>query len=371
MLDVVCWMNIVFFMQDTGSIFGAERATLDLAVGLREAGEQPRFFLMVEQRRVLSSSVLQKAIDQEGFPVHRFPVTGRISWSMAKSVRRTFSDVKGDVLHVIGYKANVHAWLSGIHPVVATVHGWLFRDDLKEQLYDKIDRWCLRRCDKVICLSSYYEQFLRDSGIRPDKLIRISSGLREIPSAQELNHPETKASPVFGMMGRFSDEKNHAMFVHAAAMVHAAYPAARFLIAGQGPLESAIKELVRQKGLADAVDFCGYIDVAAFMKRIDVYVICSKIENLPYSILEAMAWAKPVIGTSVGGIPDLVLDGKTGRLVKSDDAENLSRAIIEMGTDLEKARAMGQAGRERLLKEFVLTKCVVEHQSLYQSLLRS
>jgi glycosyltransferase involved in cell wall biosynthesis len=364
-------MNIVFFMQDTGSIFGAERATLDLAAGLREAGEQPRFFMIVEQRRALSSSALQQAIEKDGFPVHLFPVSGRISRSMAKAVRRKFSDVKGDVLHVIGYKANVHAWLSGIRPVVATVHGWLFRNDLKERMYDRIDRWCLRRCDQVICLSSYYENFLRESGVKPDRLKRIPSGLREIPSAQDLTRGGASSVPVFGMMGRFSEEKNHAMFVRAASMVHASNPDVRFLIAGQGPLENSIKQMVRHEGLADAVEFCGYMDVATFMKRIDVYVICSKIENLPYSILEAMAWAKPVIGTSVGGIPDLVLDGKTGCRVKSEDAQELSTVINEFVADPEKARAMGRAGRERIEQEFVLTKCVAEHRCQYQSLLRS
>ncbi len=362
-------MNVVFFMQDTGAVFGAERATLDLAAGLREAGDQPRFFLIEEMRLGGNPSGLRASIEAEGFPVDLFPVQGRISRDLARRVRTRFAEIKGDVLHVIGYKANLHAWLSGIHPVVATVHGWLFRSDVKERLYDAIDRWCLRRCDHVVCLSSYYEQLLLDSGIGQDRLTRIPSGLRSIPTPAQVQSAARSGAPVtFGMMGRFSEEKNHRMFLDAARIVLSDNPDVRFVIAGQGPLESSVKDAAEKAGLTGSVQFTGYTDVDHFMRSIDVYVICSNMENLPYSILEAMAWSRPVIGTSVGGIPDLVDHGHTGRLVPLRHAEALAGAMTEFVAAPGSILAMGVNGRNRLEQRFSISVSVERHRQLYRSL---
>lgn len=368
MLRVV--MNIVFFMQDTGSVFGAERATIDLATGLRAAGDSVRFFLMVETRLSHQESALQKALSEQGFPAELFTVSGRISWKLARAVKASFQRVGGDVLHVIGYKANLHAWLSGVYPVVATVHGWLFRADSKERLYDAIDRWCLRRCARVICLSTFYHQYLLEAGVSANRLALIPSGIGVVPSESELeaSKQQINQAPVFGMMGRFSEEKNHQMFLEAAGNIHHDFPEVRFRIAGQGPLEARLKEQAVASGLSTAVDFCGYMDVGAFMRSIDVYVICSKIENLPYSILEAMAWARPVIGTRVGGIPDLIGDHETGRLVESENPDALAAAMREFASRPADCKSLGVAGRLRLLQSFTLEKSTSLHQNAYRTL---
>jgi len=364
-------MNVVFFMQDTGAVFGAERATIDLAVGLRANGDTPRIVLMVEQRRAGQPSGLQDALRAEGLPVNLLPVRGRVSRALAAALRATFIEHHGDVLHVIGYKANLHARLAGIRPVVATVHGWLFRRDVKERIYDAIDRWCLRRCDRVVCLSRYYEQLLLDHGVAREALVRIPSGLRELPGPVAPRAPVAGAPVTFGMMGRFSEEKNHALFVEAARQVVAERPEARFVIAGQGPLEAEIRAAVKRAGLEPVVSFPGYTSVAAFMGGIDVYVMCSTIENLPYSILEAMAWSRPVIGTHVGGIPDLVDHGRSGRLVPLGDAEALSDAMLLLVRQPERIPAMGAEGKARLDRLFSWASSVKAHQGVYRNLVEA
>lgn len=352
-------------MQDTGAVYGAERATLDLAHGLREAGEAPHFFLMREVR-LGPSSALAQAIEAGGFPVRYLPVAGRFSWSLVRALRAAFAEAGGDVLHVLGYKAHVHAWLAGIRPRVSTVHGWLFRADRKERFYGWIELGCLRRCDRVIALSSYYENYLLQQGISRHRLVRIPSGLREAPAP--MTEVATFGPVTFGMMGRFSEEKNHAMFVRAAAKVHAANPAVRFVVAGTGPLEAEVKRMVRERGLAEVIEFTGYLCVMDFFRRVDGYVICSKIENLPYSILEAMAHARPVIGTRVGGIPDLVADGVTGRLVAPDDAGALAEAMRTLAEDRRALTTMGAAGQKKLLTDFDARQCVEAHEALYRGL---
>ncbi len=357
-------MNIVFFMQDTGTVFGAERATIDLALNLRQAGERPLFFLIGEER-LGQASGLRDAIARDGFPIRRFSIRGRLSWRLAREVAKAFREVQGDVLHVLGYKAHVHAWLAGVCPRVSTVHGWLFRDDWKERLYGRIELACLRRCDRVIALSRYYESFLRDQGVAADRLVLIPSGLREVPVAVT-----TPCRPMhYGMMGRFSEEKNHRMFLQAAAKVHAMRPEARFLIAGQGPLEEAVRAETARLGLGHVIDFCGYRTADDFFADIGVYVIPSKIENLPYSILEAMARGRPVIGTRVGGIPDLIADGQTGRLVDPEDIEALARAMLELADDPVRADMWGRAGRAKVEAEFDAGRSATAHIGLYRQLI--
>lgn len=363
-------MRIVFFMQETGAVFGAERATLDLAHGLREAGHDPVFCLMEELRLEGRGGGVGAAVEDAGFPRHRFGVSGRLSRSLARQVRDRFRTVGGDVLHVIGYKANVHAWLSGIRPVVATVHGWLFRADLKERLYDATDRWCLRRCDRVICLSMHYETLLLRAGISRERLVRIPSGLRSVPAlCPPLPGRERAGKDVtFGMLGRFSEEKNHRQFLDAAKQLLARGVSIRCLIAGQGPLREAVERRVAEQGLGRVVTVCGYMEVEAFMASIDAYVLCSRIENLPYSILEAMAHGRPVLGTRVGGIPDLVDDGETGLLVDLDDAAGLAEAMARLVAEPGVAVTMGQKGRTKLEAEFSLPRMVSAHEALYRQL---
>ncbi|HMP74127.1 MAG TPA: glycosyltransferase family 4 protein [Kiritimatiellia bacterium] len=362
-------MKVVFFMQDTGAIYGAERATLDLAWGLRSTGVDPVFYLIEEQRLSQTKSDLVGAIQREGFPYRSFPVSGRISPSLLQAIRKAWREDAGDVLHVIGYKANLHAFLSGIRPRVATVHGWLFRADRKERMYDAIDRWCLLRCDRVICLSTHYQELLLRCGVAENRVVRIPSGLREIPSTGQL--PErypAKGALVFGMMGRFSEEKNHRMFLEAILAIHADYPEARFRIAGTGHLEPQLWRWIDAWGLGDVVDVQGYVSAGDFMASIDVYVMCSTMENLPYSILEAMAWARPVVATRVGGIPDLVEDGQTGWLVAADDSSGLAKAMEACAGDPAESLHRGRRGRERLEQAFTLEASVAAHRSLYSML---
>lgn len=362
-------MNVVFFMQDSGAVFGAERATIDLADGLRQAGDNPHFFLIREARLASTGSLLVEAIKSRGYPVCLFDVSGRFSVPMALRVRKAFHAMPDAVLHVVGYKANLHARLAGIRPVVATVHGWLFRADFKERFYGAIDRWCLRHCDRVVCLSAFYERMLLEYKVPRDRLLRIPSGISDIPDLASIGTSgHSRENVTFGMMGRFSEEKNHAAFLRAAKRVSETDPTIRFVIAGQGPLEAELRALADRLALRSTVRFTGYSTVSEFMSLIDAYVICSRIENLPNSILEAMAWSKPVIGTSVGGIPDLVVDGTTGRLVPPDDDTALAAAMLEMAADVDRMSRMGQSGRDRLQESFTLARSVAMHQEMYRSL---
>ncbi|MGQ9684591.1 MAG: glycosyltransferase [Anaerolineae bacterium] len=103
----------------------------------------------------------------------------------------------------------------------------------------------------------------------------------------------------------------------------------------------------------------------AFFRRIDVLALCSRTENLPYTILEAMAWSRPVVAARVGGVPDLVEPDKTGLLVEPGDVEAMARAIARLVGDPAWAQSLGAAGRGRLEGRFTLERSVEAHLEMY------
>ncbi len=109
----------------------------------------------------------------------------------------------------------------------------------------------------------------------------------------------------------------------------------------------------------------GYVEAKEFFERISALVICSRIENQPYVVMEAMARKIPVIATNVGGLPDLVEDGVTGRLVPSGDSSALAGAMRSFCESPENTAVFGMAGFGKLKREFGFDKWIDRHIALY------
>jgi glycosyltransferase involved in cell wall biosynthesis len=361
-------MNIVFLLQDTGTVYGAERATLDLAAGLNAAGHRPRFLLMEETRLDLPRSDLQSALRDAGLEFASIRVNSRFSFGTVNDIHERLVAMKADVLHCVGYKADVHGGMATRWgrewPFVSTVHGWLFRQDPKERLYSWINVHALRRARRVIALSRFYEDMLLEKGIARECLARIPSGL-DVGAFQPLPPPDGVFT--VGLMGRLSEEKNHSMFLRAARAVLDSGIEARFLIAGDGPEVSNLESQISNLHLDSAVSLSGFLSRDAFFRRVHVVTLCSRIENLPYTVIEAMAYARPVVATNVGGLPDLVDDAVSGFLVPADDAAELAGRLIRLAGDPALRSRMGGMGRYKVESEFDRDQMIARHIELYSA----
>jgi glycosyltransferase involved in cell wall biosynthesis len=159
--------------------------------------------------------------------------------------------------------------------------------------------------------------------------------------------------------------------VDAAALVAARQPDARFVIVGDGTLRSATEARVRDLGLTDRVFFTGWRrDLPSIYADLDVLVVSSDNEGTPVSVIEAMASGRPVVGTRVGGLPDLIVDGKNGYLVAPKDPDGLADAIVRL-CDPETALRMGRVGREAVRQRFAIERLTAGIENLYQRLLLS
>lgn len=218
--------------------------------------------------------------------------------------------------------------------------------------------------------------------VRPEcRLVSVPNGIdtrlfKPAPVAWQSHHQlRCGASHVVLIVGHLSDVKGYPTFLRAAARIAAQLPDCRFLAlggetTGPGPL-ARYKCLAAELGIGDRMTFLGFrSDVADVLRAADVVVLPSLSEGLPLAVLEAMACAKPVVATPVGGIPDAVVDGQTGWHVPQNDPERLAAAVLRVLTDREAALLMGVLARQRVETVFSVKRMVAQVEALYTDLLR-
>jgi glycosyltransferase involved in cell wall biosynthesis len=174
--------------------------------------------------------------------------------------------------------------------------------------------------------------------------------------------------------GNLSEVKGHPTFLEAARLIAASLDDCAFVLVG-GETSSPgygdyLRGLASDLGIADKVHFIGWRDdVPAILKMADVVVLPSLAEGFPLAILEAMACARPVVATTVGGVAEAVIDGVTGLLVAPKDPGGLAAAIRRVLENPDLARRMGEAGRRRIEEKFSLEQVGARIEEIYGALL--
>ncbi|MEO8461745.1 MAG: glycosyltransferase family 4 protein, partial [Chloroflexota bacterium] len=172
--------------------------------------------------------------------------------------------------------------------------------------------------------------------------------------------------PMVGVVARLEAEKGHPTLLNAWPQVLAQFPDATLLVIGEGSRESALKEQATELGISDSVIFTGRRDdVPAVTKSLDVAVLPSYREAQGLTILEAMALSRPVVASNVGGIPEMIEDGKTGLLVPPHDPSALADAIVRLLVDHPLADTLGRAGHALVHDRFCVELMVRAVESIY------
>ena len=201
--------------------------------------------------------------------------------------------------------------------------------------------------DVFVCPSDFMRRKMVEGRVYPDRL-------RHVPHFAELGSIAPAESPGDGVVfaGRLSREKGVDVLLDALALA----PGLPAVVAGDGPERDALEQQARDLGLLDRVRFVGRVPavrVHDLMRRAAVVVVPSRWhENQPMTILEAFGTARPVVTTDLGGLPELVTDGETGRLVPADDAAALAAALLDLTADPERAHRQGAEARRRAATRF-------------------
>lgn len=264
--------------------------------------------------------------------------------------------------------------------VVRSVHADMFEEmrgslpAWKIAMWRWAMRWSLSRTDALIVVSPHLIERL--PGIRPGAhSVQVLPNGLDPSTIEQDRHPlpdelerQLGDCPMALSMGRLVPVKNYAMLLGAWKDVIEAVPEARLVLAGSGPLRDSLESRRDELGLGRSVMLLPWVDrVAPLLRRSSVVVLSSHSECCPMLVLEAMGAARPVISTSVGGVPKLVEDGVTGRLVRPDDAAALARAIVEVLRSAERSAAMGNAGHARLCSMFTHAHTARRTAAIYGS----
>jgi glycosyltransferase involved in cell wall biosynthesis len=170
-------------------------------------------------------------------------------------------------------------------------------------------------------------------------------------------------------MGRLRAQKNPLAFVEGAAEVARQCPDAQFTLVGDGPLRDEVTARIRQLGLEGSVRWLGWhAHGYRLLAAADITTLTSLWEGTPFTLLEAMAWSRPVVATAVNGCPEIVVEGITGFLVPPGDPAAWARRVIELLHSPTQARTMGQQGRKRLEERFTVQHMIAQLETQYRDL---
>jgi glycosyltransferase involved in cell wall biosynthesis len=236
-----------------------------------------------------------------------------------------------------------------------------------------LSRWKYRQVDCFICASDAIRQMLLSDGIPADHAVTVHEGidLGRVAAAPPANlHADLwlpHDAPIVGNVAALVPHKGQRHLIEAAAIVVTKVPDARFVIAGDGELRPVLERQIKERRLEKHVFLLGFRpDILSVHKAFDVFVMSSVTEGLGTSLLDAMACAKPVVATTAGGMPEVVVEGETGVLVPPRDHEAMADAIVRLLRDRALRSRMGQAGEARVRERFSSERMVENTLAVYQ-----
>ena len=313
--------------------------------------------------------------------------THLIPWKMSKpfatSILKLISLIKRyeiDILHTHEVRTNfvglIAARLTGIK-VVASIHGWVMNTvPFSWKLYQHFDRRVIRRFDHIIVGSKFLRNEIIKMGLSSQKVTTIHNAIDTTSldlSASSLNFKKkynlNSTDTLIGTVGRISREKGHKYLLEAAKIVIQDHPDVKFLIVGEGKIRIELERYAKTLGIFENVIFTGYYEnLSEVLAAIDLFVIPSLTESLPLVVLEAMAAGKPVISTNVGGIPEIIIHGETGLLVRPQNGMELANSIITMLNNNDLLFKMAKKGKQFVHVEFSIHNFIEQTENLYSNI---
>jgi glycosyltransferase involved in cell wall biosynthesis len=348
----------------SGGFYGAEKVICDLAgEQLACPGYAPRLLAILDPGQA-GNEVVDRAVAL-GLPVSRIQAPPGLTWRGLQAYSRALIEGGIALVHSHGYKATAFhlcsRWL-GMHrvPLLVTAHGYpKGSGNWKATLYRWLDIVFLGGAETVVAVSREMESYLRSrnpvvrlrtipNGISPRISVEDSHPLpRALGIAPGTPHP-----PIIGTAGRLVPMKNHAMLIRAYAKVRKSIPC-RLVIIGEGPLRSSLERLWRELIPDEPPGLFPFQSrVLDWVADMDVFALPSNDgEGLPMALLEAGLLERAVVCSDSGGIPEVVHDWITGRLIHMGDEQALIKALEDLLLNPEKRLACGRALRREVLAD--------------------
>ncbi|MGH7825142.1 MAG: glycosyltransferase family 4 protein [Candidatus Binatia bacterium] len=318
--------------------------------------------------------------EYKGISIYRFPFRSAIStgnigqlFELRGEVSKLKQTFQPDLVHVNAVSPSVLFHLQTIDacsvPTLVT---------MQQEILPKEGAGCatlmgeaLRSADWVSCVSSaVLAQVL---GWVPELRSRSSVIYNALEMELDSPKPLPEKPPRLLCVGRLVPAKGFDIALQAMALIAARFPEIRLTVAGGGPLQTELERKADELGLSNRVEFLGWVEpdkVASVINESSIVLMPSRREGLPIVAVQAAMMGRPVIGTRVSGIPEVVLDGETGMLIDPEDAAGLMRALSFLLAHPKVAVRMGDTARIRAQELFNWDRCVADYYLLYQKLIK-
>ena len=356
--------GLVLHLQKVAGISGSEAHLLSLLPRLRERGWDVRMLMLHEHEP--GAWEFAQALEARGVPLDAIPLRADVDpiafvQVVAYLMRRRPAILHTHLVHAEAYGLLAGA-VAGVPVRLTTKHG--FNEFRESPYFGVADRAVASLAHVHIAISRGLARYLEDvEGFDGESFEIVHYGID--PDGEP--PPYTGDVPRLLCVGRLIPIKGHLVLLRGFAAAKQKLPGLQLDIAGSGPLEPALKALVRELGITDSVHFLGHVSpIQAAIERAAVVVVPSMGEGFGMVALEAMERARPVIAAEIGGLGELVRDGETGLLVPPGVAEPLRDAILQLAGDLDLARRFGEAGRRRALSRFLQVFCTERTELLYR-----
>ena len=357
----------VLHLQKVAGISGSEAHLLALLPQLKERGWDVRFLMLHEHEP--GAWDFARELRARGIPLDGISLAADVDPIAFLRIAGYLGRLRPGILHTHLVHADVYGQLTGaltgIPVRVSTKHG--FNEFRENRGFALGDRAIASLAHTHIAISRGLAKYLEEvEGFDGSSFEIVHYGIEPdgVPRAYAPDVPRLLC------VGRLIPIKGHIVLLRAFAQARRQVPSLRLDIAGRGPLEPALRALVKELGIQDGVRFLGY--VAPIQRAIEdaaAVVVPSMGEGFGMVALEAMERARPVIAAEIGGLGELVEDGVTGYLVPPGEAEPLADAIVALASDLPRAAELGEAGRRRALEEFLQDRCTDRTEALYRQAL--
>ena len=349
---------------------GLERIVHALAIGQRRGGHRVSVVAVLGhngQDHPFLPPLREAGVDV--VPLYLAPRAYRAERAAIVEICRR---LRPDVVHTHGYRADVVDASAtrrlGV-PTVTTVHGFC-GGDLKNRIYERLQRRAFRRFGAVVAVSRPLAGDLARAGVPAQRLHVVPNAwpqgapqLPRDPARRMLGVPEERFH--IGWVGRVAPEKGPDVLI--AAVGHLGDLPVTVSVLGEGRWRPRLQALAARRGLAERVHWLGNVpDAGRLFAAFDVFVLSSRTEGTPIVLFEAMATGTPIVATAVGGVPDVV-SSEDALVVAPEDPAAFAAAIRCVHADSRAAAARARRARERLVSEFALAPWLAKYERVYHS----
>lgn len=357
-LDKAKFLPLVCALYEDGPMAG-EFQSLGIRIKVLMSNAEYKFFLGFEITR--PRNIFYKVLFKISRVIMHWIVLVRLQIFLLKE--------RPHIVHSYHFYANtlgrIAAFIAGVKNVFATETNTIKNNYTKFQTRVSAILSCL--CKKVIAMSLDMKRGLVDlAGIDPGKIAVVYTTI----DLSQIKIPQRKANGItcVGTVGTLEPRKGLNYFLESAKEVTESLSNVRFLIAGDGPLSSQLKNQAAQLGLTERVSFTGsFKDIADIMGQIDIFVLSAITDGLSATTMEAMAFQKAVVVSNVDALSEEVDDGVNGLMVPPRDPHLLAEALIRLIKDRDLALKFGKEARRTVEDKFDSGIIIKQLEALYLS----